>query len=278
MQKNFTSDLEIIIDPEKLSKNYFTELSRCKELFFYFVWRDILVRYKQALLGVFWAILRPLLNMALFAFIFGLVARFPSEGVSYPLFVLGGMIVWLFCAGCIIDSVNSISSHAHLISKVYMPRIIIPMSQIAVHTVDFLITLIILTLALIFTDHISWTYALVPAVFILNLIFCMGTGFWLSALGVRYRDVKFLVAFFVQFGMFLSPVGYGTFMIPQEYIHFYALNPVVGIIDSYRFAFYGITNPYISITVPTSIVISLLLLITGFFYFRKTESTFVDSL
>lgn len=270
---------EVLIDSTQIDKEYFRDLIRYRELFYFFAWRDILVRYKQAFFGVSWALIRPLLNMAVFAFLFGRIANFSSGDVSYPLFVLAGMLPWQLFSNAVVDTCNSLVNNAQLVSKIYFPRIIIPTAQIIVHLVDFAITAALLIILSIVMGNLDiWTFFALPVFLLLALLLCVGTGLWLSALTVRYRDFRIVVPFVVQFGMFLSPVGYGTFIIPEKWQWIYFLNPMVGIIDGFRWAFFGLTYPTIGYSILFSVAVTMTLLITGFQYFRRTERTFADQI
>lgn len=270
---------EILIDSTQLDKAYFQDLIRYRELFYFFAWRDILVRYKQAFFGVSWALIRPLLNMAVFAFLFGKIANFSSGDVSYPLFVLAAMLPWQLFSNAVVDTCNSLVNNHQLVSKIYFPRIIIPTAQIIVHLLDFSITALLLIVLAIFMGGLDlWTMCLLPAFLLLVLLLCVGMGLWLSALTVRYRDFRIVVPFIVQFGMFISPVGYGTFIIPEKWQWLYFLNPMVGIIDGFRWAFFGISYSTMSYSIMASIIVTGVILVSGFQYFRRTERTFADQI
>ncbi len=270
---------EVIIEANRIQKEYLKDIYRYRELLYFFAWRDLLVRYKQAFFGVTWALLRPLLNMAVFAFLFGRIAKFPSGDISYPLFVLAAMLPWQLFANSIIDTCNSLVNNATLVSKVYFPRMLIPLSQIIVQYLEFAITMgLLLLLGAFFGGIDLLTLLAFPFALILLTLLCMGIGFWLSALTVQYRDFRIVVPFVVQFGMFLSPVGYGTFLVPEEWRLLYFLNPMVGIIDSFRWVFFGISYPMMEYSVIFSTVITGLLLVSGYRYFRKMERTFADQI
>lgn len=270
---------EVLITAETPNSAYWHDLVRYRELFYFFAWRDILVRYKQAVLGVAWALIRPLLNMLLFAFLFGRVANLPSGDINYALFVLAGMLPWQLYAFSSVDTCNSLVNNAHMISKVYFPRIIMPLSQIIVYLVDFSIGLLLLFLLLPFLGGLSWgTVAALPLFIALVSLLSAGTGLWLSALTVRYRDFRLIVPFFVQLSMFLSPVGYGTFVIAEQWRWLYCLNPLVGVIDGFRWALFGLSYPGMDYSIYCSIAVTALLVATGFFYFRSMEKTFADQI
>lgn len=268
-----------IVDAKIIQKNYLKDLIRYRELFYFFVWRDILVRYKQALFGVAWAIIRPLLTMILFTLLFQHIARLPSESVPYPLFVLAGMLPWQLFSNSIVDTCPCLLNSASLISKIFFPRIIIPITQIIVHLVDFSIGILMLILFGYWMNALNtWTFITIPFFLFLAFMLCTAGGLWLSAMTVKYRDFRFVVPLIAQFGMFLSPVGYATNLIPEKWLWIYFLNPMVGIIDGFRWAFFGITHPYILFSLSFSCAVTSVLMISGFLYFRKIEWTLADKI
>jgi lipopolysaccharide transport system permease protein len=271
--------IERVIDSQHTPKEYFKDLFRYRELFYFLAWRDILVRYRQAFFGIAWAVIRPLLNMAVFAFLFGKVANLPSDHVNYALFVLAALLPWQLFSNSAIDTCTSLVHNAPLVSKIYFPRMIIPSAQIIVLLLDFAVMAILLIILTSFNGSLSfWTLISLPLFFLMVFALCVGTGLWLSALTVQYRDFRILVPFFVQFGMFLSPVGYGTFIIPEQWLWLYFLNPMVGIIDGFRWAYFGISHPYLGISLAFSISITVTMFLSGFYYFRKMERSFADKI
>lgn len=270
-------EYNMIIDANRVQKEYLKDIIRFRELFYFFAWRDILVRYKQAFFGVAWAIIRPFLNMVMFTLIFSRIANLPSDNVNYSLFVLAGMLPWQLVSGTMADNCICILNNANLISKIYFPRIIIPSAQIIVHLLDFAIGGVMLILLSVGMGSLNFlTFCTLPFFILLVFLLCLGSGFWLSAVTVQYRDFRLIIPFVVQIGMFISPVGYGSFLIPEKWIWFYYLNPMVGIIEGFRWAFFGISHPYFIISLIYSIVITLSILVSGFLYFRKMERTFAD--
>lgn len=269
----------IEIEANRINREYLQDLFRFKDLFIFFALRDILVRYRQAFFGIAWAIIRPVMTMAVFALIFGKIAKLPSENINYGLFVLAGMIPWVLFSNVSQDTCQSLLNNALLITKTYFPRMIIPLSQIMVHLLDFAVNIAFLAVLLSFS-----TVVIEPSIFfsifffLLLVTLCIGVGLWISALTVQYRDFRILVPFFVQFGMFLSPIGYGTFVVPERWQYLYFLNPIVGIIDGFRWSLFGITYPLLSLSILSSLALSLILLVTGFFYFRRMERSFADKL
>ncbi|EKE02198.1 MAG: hypothetical protein ACD_20C00413G0022 [uncultured bacterium] len=267
----------LIIEAGKSEKNYWLDLVKYRELFFFLAWRDILVRYKQTVIGVLWAIIRPLLTMVVFTVIFGKLAKLPSGGVPYPLLVFSAMLPWQFFSTSLTDSSNSVVANANMISKVYFPRIIVPASSIVVNLFDFVISFSILLLMMVFYQFIpSWKIITLPFFILLAILAALGMGLWFTALNVKYRDFRFIIPFVVQFGLYISPVGFNSSIIPEKWRLLYSLNPMVCVIDGFRWAILG---QNINIHIPGFIISLTLLLViffTGIQYFRKTERTFAD--
>lgn len=269
----------ITLKANHIDKEYLKDLFRFRELFVFFALRDIMVRYRQAFFGIAWAIIRPVMTMLVFSFIFGTMAGLPSQGVSYPLFVLAGMIPWQLFSAATMDSCTCLLNNSQLITKAYFPRMIIPASQIMLHLVDYGVSMAFLgVLFLVFAQTMTYTIIFIPFFFFLLVTLCFGLALWLSALTIRYRDFRILVPFMMQFGVFASPVAYSTNLIPQQYQYLYFLNPLVGIIEGMRWSLFNISLPLLGISILYSVVISLALLVTGFFYFRRMERTFADKL
>ena len=267
----------LIIEPGLAEKHYWRDLWRYRELFYVLAWRDITVRYKQTVIGITWALIQPLLTMAVLTVIFGRVAKLPTEGAApYPLMVYAGMLPWQFFSSSLSASSSSLVGNAHLISKVYFPRLIIPISAIVVSLVDFLISAAFLAVLMA-------VYGVVPdaRVFLLPLFLfvafgaALGVGLWLTALNVKYRDFRFILPFIIQFGLYVSPVAFTSNLVPARWRALYELNPMVGIIDGFRWALLrGNTPPWSSLAYSLALV--AVLLVTGVWYFRKTEKTFAD--
>jgi lipopolysaccharide transport system permease protein len=269
----------LLIDATHTKKGYLKEIFRHRELLYFFAWRDLLVRYKQAFFGIAWALFRPLMNMAVFAFLFGKIAQFPSEQVNYALFVLAAMLPWQLFSNSIVDGCNSLVNNASLISKIYFPRILIPIAQIMVHFLEFAITGgLLVALALLMGDLKATHLLCLPFFILLLSALSLAISFWLSALTVKYRDFRIVVPFLVQFGIFISPVGYGTFIIPEKWLWLYFLNPMTGIIDGFRWSFFGISYPQMWSAIITSTLLTCIMLWTGFCYFRKMERSFADQI
>lgn len=267
----------LVIEANRTQNEYFKDLIRYRELFYFFAWRDIIVRYKQAFFGVAWALIRPLITMALFTLIFGKLANFPSEGVPYPLFALAGMVPWMLFANTIQEATPCLLNNPSLLSRIYFPRVVIPASLILVQFVDFLITLILLFGMVFWIGNILfWHFFILPFFVLLAMLLCLGCSLLLSALTVQFRDIRYVIPFFVQFGLYLSPVGYGSFMIPEKWQWLYFLNPMAGIIEGFRWSIFGIYQPYLPMALGLSVTITLALLFIGFKVFRTMERRFGD--
>lgn len=268
---------ELIIEAGRTERQYWKDLWRYRELFLFLAWRDILVRYKQTAIGVVWALIRPFLTMIVFTIIFGKLAKLPSNDVPYPILVFSAMLPWQFFANALSECSNSLISNANLVSKVYFPRLIVPTSAVVVSLIDFLISFIILIGLMIWYQFApSWNILLLPIFTILAFAAALGGGLWFAALNIKYRDFRFIVPFVVQFGLYVSPVGFSSDLLPDRYRLLYSVNPMVGVIDGFRWAILG---QEIAIYWPgflASIFFVLLLLLSGIRYFRKTERTFAD--
>lgn len=271
------AEFDLIIDSSRLEKEYLKDLFRYRELFYFFAWRDILIRYKQTLLGITWSIVRPLINMVIFAFVFGKVANLAADQPDYSLFVLAGMLPWQIFASCLVDSSNCLVQNAPMISKVYFPRVVLPVSNVIVNFADFLISLTMLVVLFAFMRTFQ-LHALVflPLFIALSLVLCLGASFWLAAITVRYRDFRFIIPFVVQFGVFISPVGYSSFLIPQKWQWLFFLNPMAGIIEGFRWCFFGTWHADLPLAFILSALGSLFVLATGFRFFRRMERVFAD--
>jgi len=271
------SDPEIIIEPQKTATGFLRELWAYRDLFYFLAWRDVLVRYKQTVIGVAWAVLRPLLTMAVFVTVFGKIAELPSDGVPYPLLVFAAMLPWQFFSNTVSESSTSLISNAPMISKVYFPRIIIPTTAMIVSLVDFLITFALLLLLMFwyrFTP--GWNLLFLPLLLALSIITALGIGYLISALSVKYRDFRYVVPFIVQFGLYISPVGFSSNVIPEQWRLLYSINPMVGVIDGFRWIILGgDTNIYLPGFI-LSIALGCCLFVFGIRYFIKTERSFAD--
>lgn len=273
------STQEIIIEAGKTEAQYWADLFRYRELFYFLAWRDVLVRYKQTVIGILWAVLRPFLTTLVFVFVFGKIARLPSEGVPYPVMVFAAMLPWQLFATSLSEGSSSLIANSNLISKVYFPRLIVPASAVIVSFVDFAISACLLVLLMIFY-HVSpsWHLLTLPLFTVLALIASTGAGLWLAALNVEYRDFRYVVPFLVQFGLYVSPVGFSSAIIPERWRLIYSLNPMVGVIDGFRWAINGGRSPIFTPGLIASVGVMSLLLIGGVSYFRRMERTFADTI
>jgi lipopolysaccharide transport system permease protein len=267
---------KLIIEAGRTERHYWADLWRYRELFFFLSWRDLLVRYKQTVIGVAWAVLRPLLTMLVLSFVFGRIAGLPSEGVPYPLLVFAGILPWQFFANALSESSASLVGNEKLISKVYFPRLVVPASAVIVSLVDFLISFVILFGLLAWYQFMpSWRMLALPGLVLLVFLTALGPGLLITALNVRYRDFRYLIPFVVQFGLYLSPVGFSSSAVPEQWRLLYALNPMVGVIDGFRWAICGLT-PVSWAPLGLALGVSALLLVAGVGYFRRMERTFAD--
>ena len=268
---------EVEIVAGRTARRYFRDLWRYRELFLFLAWRDLLVRYKQTVVGVGWSILRPVLTMLILTLVFGKFGKMPSGGAPYPLLVFCGLLPWQFFATALSESGNSLVANSNLISKVYFPRLIIPASSVIISLVDFLISLAFLGILLIWYRFIPpVTAALLPVFALLAFVAAFAVGIWVAALMIQYRDFRFIVAFAVQFGLYISPVGFTSQVVPTKWRLLYSLNPMVGVIDGFRWSILGGQNVIYWPGLALSAVTILLMLLTGIWYFRRTEQTFAD--
>jgi len=271
------SNRELIIEAGRTERLYWKDLWNYRELFYFLAWRDILVRYKQTVIGILWALIRPFLIMVVFTVVFGKLAKLPSEGVPYPILVFAAMLPWQFFANAFSESSNSLIGNANLISKVYFPRLVIPTSSVIVSFVDFLISSIILIVLMLWYNFWpSWRFIALPALIVGAFATAMGAGLWIAALNVKYRDFRYIVPFIVQFGLYISPVGFSSSVVPEQYRLLYSINPMVGVIDGFRWAILGSAVSFYLPGFLLSIGIVALLLTGGLWFFRKTERTFAD--
>jgi lipopolysaccharide transport system permease protein len=258
---------------------FWGDLWVARELLFYLVWKDVVVRYKQAALGLAWAVLRPLLMAGIFTFVFGRIAQLPSGGIPYLLLVFSGIAPWLYFSGAVGECGNSLVANASLITKVYFPRLVIPVSVIIANAVDLVVTLLFLFVLLMwFKIPIKSTMLLVPVVFMILFLFVAGLGIWLAALNARYRDVSFVMPFLLSVGMYLSPVGFSSAAVPEGWHVLYGLNPMVGIIDGFRYALFGSDYPFKVWTLGYTAFVAISLIYSSVIYFRRIEREIIDTL
>lgn len=267
---------ELVLEAGRADAHYWRDLWRYRELFVFLTWRDLLVRYKQTVVGITWAILQPALTTAVFC-AFGYLLNLPTGGVPRPVLILAAQLPWQFFASSLSSSSNSLVSNAHLISKVYFPRLIVPVSAVAVSFVDFFITgafLVVVMLAYQVTP--DWHIIALPLFVLIALGAALGAGLWLTALNVKYRDFRFVLPFIVQFGFYISPVAFTSDIVPPQWRTLYALNPMVGVIDGFRWSLLGGRAPLDWTSVGVSVALVLALLVSGVWFFRKTEKSFAD--
>ena len=269
----------MVLEPGRAARHYWLDLWAYRELFAILAWRDIAVRYKQTLIGVSWAVLRPLATMAVFTVVFGHLAHLPSGGAPYPVLVLAGLLLWFLFSTILNEASASMVGNAHLVSKVYFPRLIIPASAAAVAVVDFAFSLaILLGMMLWFGVVPSWRLVLLPVFVMLAVLASLGPAFLLTALNVKYRDFRYVIPFLIQFGLYISPVGFSSALIPERWRFWYSLNPVVGVIDGFRWCILSGDSAIDAAGFVASLVIVAFLLWLGIRYFRQTERSFADLL
>jgi lipopolysaccharide transport system permease protein len=269
---------EFVIEAGRVERQYWRDLWKYRELFYFLAWRDFLVRYKQTVIGIAWALIRPLLTMLVFTVVFGKIAKLPSEGSApYSILVYAAMLPWQFFSSSLTESSNSLIMNPNLISKIYFPRLIVPASSVITSFADFLISFAILAVMMTWYQYWpDWRIVAVPLFVVLAFGAAIGTGLWLCALNVEYRDFRYIVPFIVQFGVYISPVGFSSSRVPEKWRLIYSLNPMVGIIDGFRWALLrGEARIYWPGLV-TSIIVTLVLCLTGTWYFRRVERTFAD--
>lgn len=266
----------IVLESGRASAHYWRDLWRYRELAGFLAWRDIKVRYKQAVLGIAWAVIQPGVQTVLLTFVFGKLANMPAGGVPYPLLVLTGLLPWQLFTSAFNGAGNSLVGNGHLISKVYFPRLLVPISALAVALVDFGVMLALgLPLIVIFLGVPGWQLLLLPLFILLTLVIALGAGLWITALTVKYRDFRFITPFIVQIGMFVTPVGYRTDFLPN-WRDLLALNPLSAVVDGVRWCLLGGRTELYLPGLATSVVTAAILLVTGVWYFRKTERQFAD--
>jgi lipopolysaccharide transport system permease protein len=268
----------LVIEPGRAEKHYWRELWNYRELFRVLAWRDVTVRYKQTVIGAAWAVIRPLLTMVVFTVIFGKLANLPSDGSApYAIMVFAGMLPWTFFSNALADASNSVVGSANLITKVYFPRLIVPMAAAGVAFVDFAINFMMLVALMIWYQFVpGWQIVLLPAFVTLALLAGLGPGLWLTALNVKYRDFRYTIPFLVQLGLYVSPVGYSSSIVPEQWRLLYSLNPVVGVIDGFRWCILGGQSQLYLPGFLLSICIAVFFLWLGIRQFRKMENRFAD--
>ena len=271
------NEFDLIIEPGRSERNYWNDIWRFRELFLFMAWRDILVRYKQTAIGLAWSIIRPVLTMLVFTIVFGRLAKLPSEGVPYPILVFSALLPWQFFSTSFSDASASLIGNSTMLTKIYFPRLIIPVSTVIVNLIDFLISFIILAGLMIWYHFVpGWSILCLPFFLFLAFVASLSAGLYVAALNVKYRDFKYIVPFVVQFGLYISPVGFSSSIVPEKWKLLYSLNPMVGIIDGFRWAILGGNNQIYLPGLMVSIAVIILILVFSLRYFRKTEKTFAD--
>ncbi len=272
------SDRLLILEPGRAERNYWSDLWHYRELFAVLAWRDVAVRYKQTVIGIAWAVVRPLLTMIVFTIIFGRLAKLPSDGgVPYPVLVFAGMLPWFLFSSILSEASNSLVGNANLISKVYFPRLIVPASAGVVALVDVLINLVILFAIMAWYGFApNWQIVFLPAFIVLAVLASLGPALFITALNVKYRDFRYIIPFLVQFGLYVSPVGFSSAVVPEEWRFWYSLNPVVGVIDGFRWCLLGGESQLYLPGFLVSLGVVAFFLWFGIRYFRRTERTFAD--
>src|SRR5579864_3279356 len=268
----------IIIEPGRQERNYWGDLWRYRQLFYVLAWRDIAVRYKQTVIGAAWALIRPFLTMVVFTVIFGRIAKLPSEGnAPYPLMVFAGMLPWAFFSTGLSEASGSLIGNANLISKVYFPRLIVPTATVVVAFADFLITFVILVAMMAWYRFApGWQILVLPVFILLAFVASIGPALWITALNVKYRDFRYVVPFVVQLGLYVSPVGFSSNIVPPVWRLLYSLNPMVGVIDGFRWCILGGQSELYLPGLVASITIAAVFLWFGVIRFLKTEKSFAD--
>lgn len=267
---------DIVLEAGRTESNYWRDLWRYRELLGFLAWRDIKVRYKQAALGAGWALIQPIITMTIFTFVFGRLAKMPDGGVPYPLLVLAGLLPWQLFSTALSGASQSVVGNSHLISKVYFPRLVVPISAAGVALVDFLIVLgLFVAVSLWFGFIPTWHWLVLPVFIAAALLLALGAGFWLTSLTVKYRDFRFIVPFLLQIGVFVSPVGFRTDYFPSWRL-LLSLNPLTGVIDGFRWCLLGGSQALSPVSLAYTAVLMAIIVGGGIWYFRRTERQFAD--
>jgi homopolymeric O-antigen transport system permease protein len=268
---------ELIIEAGRTERNYWRDLWNYRELFYFLAWRDTLVRYKQTAIGVAWAVIRPLVTMLVFTIVFGKIAKLPSDGVPYPILVFAAVLPWQFFASAFSEAGNSLVANSGMLSKIYFPRLIIPTSAVITSFIDFLVSAVILVgLMLWYGQSPGWQILTIPLFTLLAFAAAMGCGIWIAALNVTYRDFAYVIPFMLQLGLYISPVGFASSIVPGQWRLLYSLNPMVSVIDGFRWAIIGGNSQLYLPGFLLSCCVIAIILVTGIAHFRGTEKTFAD--
>jgi homopolymeric O-antigen transport system permease protein len=276
--KSSTASRVLVLEPGRAERHYWRDLWAYRELFAILAWRDVAVRYKQTVIGIAWAVIRPFMTMVIFTTVFGRLANLPSDGATpYPLMVFAGMLPWFLLSTILSDASNSLIGNANLIGKVYFPRIIIPSSSAVVALVDFTINLLILFCLMTWYGFMpGWQIIFLPFFIAVAVLASLGPALLITALNVKYRDFRFIIPFIIQFGLYVSPVGFSSAVVPEAWRFWYSLNPIVGVIDGFRWCLLGGESRLYMPGFLTSLAVVAVFLWIGIAYFRRTERTFAD--
>lgn len=277
-QEHGTCERITILEPERAQSDYWHDLWHYRELFAILAWRDVAVRYKQTVVGVAWALIRPFLTMVVFTVIFGHIAKLPSDGAApYPMLVFAGLLPWFLFSSVLSEASNSMVGNANLISKVYFPRLIVPAATAVVALIDFAINFVMLALLMAWFGFVpNWHIIFLPVFVLLAVLASLGPALWITALNVKYRDFRYIIPFIVQFGLYVSPVGFSSAVVPEKWRLLYSLNPVVGVIDGFRWCLLGGQSQIYWPGFALSLGVVAFFLWYGIRYFRSTERTFAD--
>jgi lipopolysaccharide transport system permease protein len=269
---------EIVIEPGRSERNYWRDLWRYRELFQVLAWRDLAVRYKQTIIGLTWLFIRPLLVMAVFTVVFGRLAKLPSDGAApYALMVLAGMLPWSFFSTSLSDASNSLVTNASLITKIYFPRLIVPTATVIVAFVDLLVSFIILAVLMAAYNFApSWRILLLPGFVVFAFLTSIGPSLWITALNVKYRDFRYVIPFLVQFGIYISPVGFSSNIVPEQWRLLYSINPMVAVIDGFRWCILGSQSQIYLPGMAAGASVTAFFLWLGLRQFRRMERSFAD--
>jgi lipopolysaccharide transport system permease protein len=280
IKSNRTPERVLVLEAGRAERHYWRDLWSYRELFAILAWRDLAVRYKQTIIGVAWAVIRPILSMLIFTVLFSRVAKLPSDGhVPYPVMVFAGMLPWFLFSTILSEASNSLVANSNLIGKVYFPRLIVPSATIAVSLVDFAITFVLLLLMMVWFGFLpDWRIAFLPCFVLLAILASLGPALFITALNVKYRDFRHIIPFILQFGLYASPVGFSSSVVPEEWRMVYSLNPAVGVIDGFRWCLLRGESKFYLPGFSLSVGVVAVFLVLGTWYFRKTERTFADLL
>jgi lipopolysaccharide transport system permease protein len=269
-------DYFVLEPPRGLVSLQLQELWKYRELLYFLVWRDVKVRYKQTVLGIGWAILQPVMTMIVFSIFFGNLGKIPSDGIPYPIFTFAALLPWQLFANSLTSSSNSLVLDQSLITKVYFPRLLVPTSAVLVGLVDFAISFVVLVaMMLYYRVFPTIAFVALPLFILLALVSALAVGLWLSALNVNYRDVRYTIPFLTQFWLFITPIAYPISLVPDQWRVLYSLNPMVGVVEGFRWALLG-QGKVLDLSILLSVLVAVFLLIGGLIYFRQMEKTFAD--